>query len=232
MAAGLAGGMLVRVLTLKKWVVVATLVCLGAGLFAVSRSPDLQTRVTDPITTILRTTAQTHLGHTFTAGHGYKLLDDSFYRRYYTSGGNIHLMRYPDLVEMLTPGELTRYVVRSAVAFLVVPLPWETVSWSEIVLVPQQVVWYLMVPLALVGVVAGFRRDGLVTLLLVSCIVVAAVPISLSNGNIGTLVRHRDTVVPFIVWLSGLGAVSLAGWLASRHRLPLGEVSAEREGLS
>ena len=212
MAAGLAGGMLVRVLTLKKWVVVATLVCLGAGLFAVSRSPDLQTRVTDPITTILRTTAQTHLGHTFTAGHGYKLLDDSFYRRYYTSGGNIHLMRYPDLVEMLTPGELTRYVVRSAVAFLVVPLPWETVSWSEIVLVPQQVVWYLMVPLALVGVVAGLRRDGLVTLLLVSCIVVAAVPISLSNGNIGTLVRHRDTVVPFIVWLSGLGAVLLVGW--------------------
>ena len=85
-------------------------------------------------------------------------------------------------------------------------------SWSEIVLVPQQVVWYLMVPLALVGVVAGLRRDVLVTLLLVSCIVVAAVPISLSNGNVGTLVRHRDTVVPFIVWLSSLGAVYLVGW--------------------
>ena len=232
MAAGLAGGMLVRVLTLKKWVVVATLVCLGAGLFAVSRSPDLQARVTDPVTTILRTTAQTHLGHTFTAGHGYKLLDDSFYRRYYISGGNFTLMRYPELVEMLTPGDLTRYAVRSAVAFLVVPLPWDAVSWSELIHVPQQVAWYLMVPLALVGVVAGFRRDVLVTLLLVSCIVVAAVPIGLSNGNIGTLVRHRDTVVPFIVWLSGLGAVSLTGWLASRRRLPLGEGSAEREGLS
>ena len=232
MAAGLAGGMLVRVLTLKKWVVVATLVCLGAGLFAVSRRPDLQTRVTDPVTTILRTTAQRHLGHTFTGGHGYKLLDDSFYRRYYTSNRNIQLMRYPDLVEMLTPGELTRYVVRSAVAFLVVPLPWDALSWSELIHVPQQVAWYLMVPLALVGVVAGFRRDVLVTLLLVSCIVVAAVPIGLSNGNIGTLVRHRDTVVPFIVWLSGLGVVSLTGWLASRHRLPLGEASNEREGLS
>jgi hypothetical protein len=172
------------------------------------------------------------LGHTFTRGHGYKLLDDSFYRRYYISGGNFTLMRYPDLVEMLTPGELTRYVVRSAVAFLVVPLPWDAVSWSELIHVPQQVAWYLMVPLALVGVVAGFRRDVLVTLLLVSCIVVAAVPIGLSNGNIGTLVRHRDTVVPFIVWLSGLGVVSLAGWLASRRRLPLGEGSAEREGLS
>ncbi len=232
MAVGLAGGMLVRVLTLKKWVVVATLVCLGAGLFAVSRIPDLQARVTDPVTTVLRTTAQTHLGHTFTRGHGYKLLDDSYYKRYFTDGSNIHLMRYPDLVEMLTPGELTRYVVRSAVAFLVVPLPWDAVSWSEIVLVPQQVAWYLMVPLALVGVVAGLRRDVLVTLLLVSCIVVAAVPIGLSNGNVGTLVRHRDTVVPFIVWLSGLGVVSLAGWLASRRRLSLGEVSVEREGLS
>ncbi len=104
-------------------------------------------------------------------------------------------------------------------------------SWSELILVPQQVAWYLMVPLALVGVVAGLRRDVLVTLLLVSYIVVAAVPISLSNGNIGTLVRHRDTVVPFIVWLSGLGAVSLTGWLASRRWLHTGDVTVEENEL-
>ena len=233
MAAGLAGGMLVRVLTLKKWVVVATLVCLGAGLFAVSRSPDLQTRVTDPVTTVLRGTAAVHLSHAISPGHAYRLLDDSFYTTTSLDRVPAILPGSPDeATATLTFQELTRYVVRSAVAFLVEPLPWETVSWSEIALVPQQVVWYLMVPLALVGVVAGFRRDVLVTLLLVSCIVVAAVPIGLSNGNIGTLVRHRDTVVPFIVWLSGLGAVSLTGWLASRRRLPLGEGSAEREGLS
>ena len=213
MAAGLAGGMLVRVLTLKKWVVVATLVCLGAGLFAVSRIPDLQARVTDPVTTVLRGTAAVHLSHAVSPGHAYKLLDDSFYTT--TSllrASAIEPGGPANAVTTLTLQEVTRYAVRSAVAFLVVPLPWETVSWSEIVLVPQQVAWYLMMPLALVGVVAGFRRDVLVTLLLVSCIVVAAVPISLSNGNIGTLVRHRDTVVPFIVWLSGLGAVFLAGW--------------------
>ena len=233
MAAGLAGGMLVRVLTLKKWVVVATLVCLGAGLFAVSRRPDLGTLVKDPVTTVLRATAQTHLGHTFTRGHGYKLLDDSFYTTTSLWRASAIDPGSPDkATATLTIKELIQYAVRGAVAFLVVPLPWDSVSWSEIVLVPQQVVWYLMVPLALVGVVAGLRRDVLVTLLLVSCIVVAAVPISLTNGNVGTLVRHRDTVVPFIVWLSGLGAVSLTGWLASRRRLSLGEVSVEREGLS
>ena len=232
MAAGLAGGMLVRVLTLKKWVVVATLVCLGAGLFAVSRSPDLQTRVTDPVTTVLRGTAAVHLAHAISPGHAYRLLDDSFYTTTGRSRAPAILPGSPDEASAtLTFQELTRYVARSAVAFLVVPLPWDAVSWSEIVLVPQQVAWYLMVPLALVGVVAGFRRDVLVTLLLVSYIVVAAVPISLSNGNIGTLVRHRDTVVPFIVWLSGLGAVSLTGWLASRRWLHTGDVTVEENEL-
>ena len=232
MAAGLAGGMLVRVLTLKKWVVVATLVCLGAGLFAVSRSPDLQARVTDPVTTVLRGTAAVHLSHAISPGHAYKLLDDSFYTTTSLDRVPAILPGSPDeATATLTFQELTRYVARSAVAFLVVPLPWDSVSWSEIVLVPQQVVWYLMVPLALVGVVAGFRRDVLVTLLLVSCIVVAAVPISLSNGNIGTLVRHRDTVVPFIVWLSGLGAVSLTGWLASRRWFHTGDVTVEENEL-
>ena len=242
MAAGLAGGMLVRVLTLKKWVVVATLVCLGAGLFAVSRRPDLLDRATSPIfggrsvraliIPVLRGTAAVHLSHAVSPGHAYKLLDDSFYTTTSLLRASAIDPGSPDeATATLTFQELTRYVVRSAVAFLVVPLPWDAVSWSEIVLVPQQVAWYLMVPLALVGVVAGFRRDVLVTLLLVSCIVVAAVPISLSNGNIGTLVRHRDTVVPFIVWLSGLGAVYLVGWLASRRWLHTGDVTAEENEL-
>nr|MCS5702079.1 hypothetical protein [Acidobacteriota bacterium] len=242
MAAGLAGGMLVRGLTLKKWVVVATLVCLGAGLFAVSRRPDFLDRATSPILggrsvraliiPVLRGTASVHLGHAISPGHAYRLLDDSFYTTTSLDRVPAILPGSPDeATATLTFQELTRYVARSAVAFLVVPLPWDSVSWSEIVLVPQQVVWYLMVPLALVGVVAGFRRDVLVTLLLVSYIVVAAVPISLSNGNIGTLVRHRDTVVPFIVWLSGLGAVYLVGWLASRRWLHTGDVTAEENEL-
>ncbi len=242
MAAGLAGGMLVRVLTLKKWVVVATLVCLGAGLFVVSRRPDFIDRATSPIfggrsvraliIPVLRRTATVHLSHAISPGHGYRLLDDSFYTTTSLLRASAIDPGSPDkAVATLTLQELTRYVVRSAVAFLVVPLPWDAVSWSELILVPQQVAWYLMVPLALVGVVAGLRRDVLVTLLLVSYIVVAAVPISLSNGNIGTLVRHRDTVVPFIVWLSGLGAVSLTGWLASRRWLHTGDVTVEENEL-
>ncbi|HIA49098.1 MAG TPA: hypothetical protein EYN90_00705 [Acidobacteria bacterium] len=184
------------------------------------------------IVPVLRGTAAVHLGHATSPGHAYRLLDDSFYTTTSLSRASAIDPGSPDKASAtLTIKELTQYAVRSAVAFLVVPLPWDAVSWSELILVPQQVVWYLMVPLAMVGVVAGFRRDVLVTLLLVGCIVVAAVPISLSNGNIGTLVRHRDTVVPFVVWLSGLGAVSLTGWLASRRWFHTGDVTVEENEL-
>jgi len=31
--------------------------------------------------------------------------------------------------------------------------------------------------------------------------------IALSSGNVGTLIRHRDMIVPFVIWLGALGAV-------------------------
>jgi hypothetical protein len=38
--------------------------------------------------------------------------------------------------------------------------------------------------------------------------------IAMNSGNVGTMVRHRDTVVPFVVWLSALGAVDgAARWM-------------------
>jgi hypothetical protein len=67
-----------------------------------------------------------------------------------------------------------------------------------------------------VGLVAGLRRDALVTCLLASFAVIGAGVIALNSGNIGTMVRHRDTIVPFVVWLSALGAVTTASGIMSR----------------
>ena len=72
-----------------------------------------------------------------------------------------------------------------------------------------------MVVLAAIGVVAGLRRDPLVTCLLCGVTAAGALAIGLNSGNIGTMVRHRDTVVPFVVWLSALGAVTTASnWMS------------------
>jgi hypothetical protein len=60
------------------------------------------------------------------------------------------------------------------------------------------------------GVRAGYRRDPLVTCLLVGYLVPTAVVVALTTGNVGTLVRHRTLIVPFLVWLSALGWFDLA----------------------
>ena len=101
-----------------------------------------------------------------------------------------------------------RFVVRALVSFIVVPLPWQITSRSETVFLAQQVVWYLLVVLACAGLVAGIRRDALVTCLLGGLAVFGGAVIAINSGNIGSMVRFRDTTVPFIVWLSAVGATS------------------------
>jgi len=64
--------------------------------------------------------------------------------------------------------------------------------------------------------VFSLRRDTLVASLLFGYTVVAAVTVAMISGNVGTLVRHRGLALPFIVWLSAVGACELIAW--ARHR--------------
>lgn len=140
-----------------------------------------------------------------TYGVTYKLLDDRFY-------GD-----FANATTTMTPVEVTRYVARAIASVLLYPLPWQNRSTRQLVFIPQQVVWYVFVGLAAVGVVAGFRRDVLLTSVLASMTLIHLAVVGLSNGNFGTLVRHRDTVFPFIVWLGALGSASFLAALLPRR---------------
>jgi hypothetical protein len=63
--------------------------------------------------------------------------------------------------------------------------------------------------LAAVGTVAGFRRHALMTALLLGVSIAGVMVIAPNSGNIGTLVRHRDMIVPFVVCLAAMGAAHL-----------------------
>jgi len=67
-----------------------------------------------------------------------------------------------------------------------------------------------------VGVAAGSRRDALFTWLLVGTVGLGAAAVSLFNGNVGTLVRMRDSVLSLVVWLSAVGACAMIEWTARR----------------
>ena len=153
-------------------------------------------RVGQPILHGLEESAKIHMGHVFTVGHRYKLLDEGFYYRVQAASGS---------TITLTFDQAARYVLRAAAAFVVTPLPWQMISLRELVYVPEQIFWYVLVALLPVGVVAGWRRDAAATAVLIGYLIPTSVVLALTNGNVGTLVRLRGTVMIILVWLSSVG---------------------------
>lgn len=193
---GLPAGLLV---TRPKWmwVVLAT----APLLVAVAIQPRVQERVRGA----LAETAFLHWGHVATPGYSYRLLDPRFYANYDRRS-----------VYTMTSAEALRYVVRAGAEFVTAPRPSQIESRSALAYLPEQAIWYLLLALVPFGVVSGLARAPVVTCLLLSHGVVACAMVALTGGNIGTLIRHRGLVVPYLVWLAALGGCMLVSRIVSR----------------
>jgi hypothetical protein len=181
----------------------AAVVVAGLAVVAVTARSSAPQR----IIAALDATAKTQTGHVFTVGHSYKLLDAGFYFIPVTPIQSTW---------SLTPDEAARYVLRSATSFITVPWPWEFASLRELLYLPEHVFWYVMAALFPIGVVAGWRRDRLITMLLAGYMIPTAAAIALTNGNVGTLLRLRGIVIPYVIWLSAVGFAAALQWTAAR----------------
>jgi len=195
---GLACGVAALVFFSASWrFKLATAVFVVIAFVAIGVVPSAQQRVTSA----LESTAKTHSGHVFTVGHSYRLLDDGFY---------VNPAPADASTLTFTAAEAARYLVRAAVSFVVVPLPWQLASTRELAYLPEQLFWYVMVALLPVGLIAGWRRDRITTAILGAYTLPTIAALALTNGNVGTLLRLRGVVIPYLVWLS---AVGFCAWL-------------------
>lgn len=153
--------------------------------------------------------AKLHAGHVFTSGHAYKLLDDGFYMHPGTPAA------WPLQLTELQAG---RFLVRAAFSFVVTPLPWEMVSLSELMFFPEHVLWMLVILLVPVGAVTGWRRDPTTTAFLAGFALPTAAVLAVTTGNVGTLLRLRGLVTPYLLWLAVLGALTVYESLLARSR--------------
>lgn len=191
-AASIAGGFAIAWLAPRPRWVLAAMVAVPIAVGAVLGRPEAQLKAYSAVVT----TAQQHWGHVATAGYVYKTLDERL---------------YPDRSEIsdIHLSEALRYIVRSVERYVTVPLPWEVRSRAALAFLPEQMVWYVLVVLIPLGLWTAFRRDPLVTGLLLSHALVAALLVALISGNVGTLVRHRGLALPYLVWLSAVGVCAL-----------------------
>jgi hypothetical protein len=184
--------------TRRRWTAALVLCLMIVGLAIGARTPAVRNRVILGV----REAALRHWGHVLSPGSTYQLLDQRFYAR---------VSPYADDAPpfALSFDEGVRYLIRAVVAFFVQPLPSTFDSFRWLALTPIVVLWYAANMLALVGAVWGMARRPLLTSWLAGLVVAGVVVIAPNSGNVGTLIRHRDIVAPFVIMLAAFGGLSL-----------------------
>jgi hypothetical protein len=197
-------GLAIGFVAARPKVMLATLVAAPILLGAVCSSPEVQLKAYVAI----QNAARQHWGAVVVSrGHGYKLLDARF---------------YPELNEIsgLEFAETVRFLARAVAAYVTVPRPQDAQSPSALAYLPEQIVWYLLAALVPVGVLFAFRRNAAITGLLLAHALLIAAAAAFTDGNVGTLVRHRGLALPYLVWLSGVGGCELLARFGSRQPRP------------
>lgn len=200
---GIGAGLGMRAIDARWWrVTAAAAVLLVVGAVALSQ-PSVRARALNGVASA----ARAHAGHVFTVGHSYKLLDDEFYMN----------PQEPSSWDLgLTEPQAARFLLRAAVSFVVTPLPWEMRSLSERLFLPEHLVWYVSLVLLIPGARAGWKRDPLLTSLLLGYALPLAAALAVTNGNVGTLLRLRGLVTPYLIWVSAIGLCAVGDALAGR----------------
>lgn len=193
---GLATGVVLFIVTAsRRTALVAVTAAIGAVVM-LSLVPPLQRRVVAGV----EAAAKVQMGHVFTVGHAYKLLDAGFYVKPVTPAASSLKLR---------ADEAARFVVRGLLSFILVPLPWQVQSARELVYLPEQLAWYALVVLLPLGAWVALGRGRLAACMLMGYAAPTAVVLALTNGNVGTLLRLRGLVIPFVAWLSAAGLDAL-----------------------
>jgi hypothetical protein len=202
---GLALAVVARVTfeTPRRAIAAAVIAVVAIG--ALWTQPPVRERFLDATASV----AKMHAGHVFTSGHAYKLLDEGFYMHPGTPAA------WPLELTGLQAG---RFLARAAVSFVVTPLPWEMASISELVFFPEHLLWMLIVVLVPIGAVVGWQRDATMTACLLGFAIPTAAVLAVTTGNVGTLLRLRGLVTPYLLWFAVLGGLAVCERLLTRAR--------------
>ena len=185
-------GIVAAFIVTRPRLLLATAVGAPAVVFALVAGTGIEERVLS----VLRSSAIYHVGHVFTPGYSYMTLDSWYYIE-------------PRDIPRMPMGDAAAYAARSLAGYVFEPVPWAIESRAVLAYLPEYVFWLMTILLVPAGVVVGLRRDALVTCLLATHSLILVMMVALTSGNVGTLIRHRGLVLPYIIWMAALAACEL-----------------------
>lgn len=139
-----------------------------------------------------------HIGYIHTPGNNYKIFADGYY------SGEKDISR-------ITPLEFSAALAKGFVHYLFEPFPWSIKSKGESVGISQTIFWMVFFPFVVLGVALNLRyklKKGHVALMY---IFIFSVMLSIGEGNVGTVFRHRDMVMPFFIIFGAAGLSNIFG---------------------
>ena len=113
-------------------------------------------------------------------------------RRSVRAYGNLAFLEDFDISSM---GLLLRFIPLGLLFTLFAPFPWQLGSINQIIAVPETIIFYILFPFTVRGVIFACRKRFNKSILLISIILLMLVFMTLWDANAGTLFRHRS--VPF-----------------------------------
>ncbi|MFC1576173.1 glycosyltransferase family 39 protein [Candidatus Omnitrophota bacterium] len=79
------------------------------------------------------------------------------------------------------------------------PFPWRIESKIQLMALPQNILWYFMIPFILYGFYRGYKLSRLATIAIFLYVCFMFSTFALAEGNMGALFRHKDMVMPFLL---------------------------------
>jgi len=87
------------------------------------------------------------------------------------------------------------------------PFPWQMLKISQITAVIEMFLWYFLIKFAFVGgkVALGYINKRKQVLFILVFVILGFIILALTEGNVGTLFRHRAFIWPFCLMFSAAG---------------------------
>jgi hypothetical protein len=96
------------------------------------------------------------------------------------------------------------------------PFPWTARSVLDLATIPEMILWYICLVFALLGGILLIRRRNFRFGHGVAAIVGMTITFALIQGNVGTLLRSRAMIIPFVLVLTAVGIdAALRNWPAA-----------------
>ncbi len=95
------------------------------------------------------------------------------------------------------------------VTLMLAPFPWQVSSLSQLATMPEMILWWLSIPLMIVGLIYTLKTRFRETISILFFVLILSLSYSLYQGNLGTLYRQRAQIQVFLLLFTAAGAALL-----------------------